>query len=395
MKTLLLNLQYPSRASYYDDWRDAFSGSPLFQVTARNIFGRLTRRRVAREIGTYDLVVLLHSCSADSLLYLRPLTATLQSRRGQLIAFVGNELNSPWSPLGEKIAWLKSVAPDIVATQLLLEAGLWLYAEVGARVISLPHALNPAVFRRIVPQDARPIDIGARSFRYLAYLGDNDRNRIYDFFATNRFDPPVVLDFSNEHRFDRRGWAVFLNRCKATIGTEAGSWYLEKNDTTVHAIREYVASRSPGMVLMADSPLRRLWHHLPFPVKAWAWRRLGRGPVQHEAVAAERIDFNEIYTRFFAGKARPPAYGKCVSSRHFDAIGTQTLQIMFPGRYNDILRAGEHYLALKPDFSNQKEVFAILQDTPARERIVARAHDFVMSAHTYDHRLQVLAAVLQ
>jgi hypothetical protein len=395
LNTLLLTLEYPSRASYYDDWRDAFVAAPQFDVTVRNIFDRAMRAEIARTIGDYDLIVLLHACTADSLLYAEPLTGILQGRKGRLVAFIGNELNLPFAPLRNKIAWLKRVQPDIVATQLLEEAGAWLYAELGARVVSLPHALNPDVFRACTPQRERPIDIGARSFRYLAYLGDDERNRIYDYFAANPFRPKLRLDFSTEQRFGRAGWAAFLDRCKATIATEAGSWFLERDDATVLAIRDYLARKDDGgFIIRADSSLQALAHRLPYALKRIARRLLRSGPIRHEALMAEKVDFAEVYARFFAGRRRAPVYAKCISSRHFDAIGTKTVQIMFPGRYNDILEADRHYLALAPDFSNLDSVMARFKDSAARERIAEAAYDHVTSAHTYGHRMAQLAAAL-
>lgn len=396
MRTLLLTLAYPSRASYYDDWRDAFARAQQFDVTVRNIFDRSASAEVRRTIDQYELIVVLHACTADSLLYVEPLASALQARRGKLLSFVGNELNLPWAPLGAKIAWLKRVRPDIIATQLLAEAGEWLYAEVGARVISLPHALNPEAFQARTPQRERPIDIGARSFRYLAYLGDDDRNRIYDYFAANPFEPKLVLDFSTEQRFDRAGWAAFLDRCKATIATEAGSWFLERDDATVLAIRDYVArsSRGNGLVIRADSPLRGFAHRMPYRLKQLARQLLRRGPIRHEALTAEDVDFAEIQARFFAGRSHAPVYAKCISSRHFDAVGTRTVQIMFPGRYNDILEADRHYIALNPDFSNIDACLARFRDPAERERIAEAAHAHVMAGHTYAHRLARLAAAL-
>lgn len=394
MKTLLLILEYPSRASYYDDWRDAFVAAPQFDVTVCNIFDRAARAEIERTIGDYELIVALHACTADSLLYAEPLTAALQSRRGTFLTFVGNEVNLPYAPLGPKLAWFKRVRPDFIATQLLLEAGLWIYDGIGARVVSVPHALNTKAFQARTPQRDRPVDIGARSFRYLAYLGDDERNRIYDYFAANRFTPKLVLDFSTEQRFGREGWAAFLDRCKATISTEAGSWYVERDDATVLAIRDYLAHKSGGFVIRADSPLRTLAHRMPYGLKALARRILRAGPIRHEALTAEQADFVEIYDKFFAGKPRAPAYTKCISSRHFDAIGTRTVQIMFPGRYNDILEAGRHYLALQPDFSNIDEVMARFRDRAERERIAEAAHAHVMAAHTYPHRMAQLAAIV-
>jgi hypothetical protein len=395
LKTLLLTLEYPSRASYYDDWRDAFVAAPQFDVTVRNIFNRAARAEVARTIGEYDLIVLLHACTADSLLYAEPLAGILQGRKGRLVAFIGNELNLPFAPLRDKIAWLKRVQPDIIATQLLAEAGTWLYAEVGARVISLPHGLNPDVFRARTPQRERPIDIGARSFRYLAYLGDDERNRIYDYFAANPFKPKLKLDFSTEQRFGRAEWAAFLDRCKATIATEAGSWFLERDDATVLAIRDYLARKDRGgFIIRADSPLQALAHRLPYVLKRLARSLLRSGPIRHEALIAEQVDFAEVYARFFAGRRRAPVYAKCISSRHFDAIGTRTVQIMFPGRYNDILEADRHYLTLRPDFANIDTIIARFRDPSERARLTEAAHAHVMALHTYTHRMRQLATAL-
>jgi hypothetical protein len=94
------------------------------------------------------------------------------------------------------------------------------------------------------------------------------------------------------------------------------------------------------------------------------------------------------------GDGRLSVSGKAISSRHFEAIGTKTVQIMFPGRFNDILRAGEHYLALDRSFGNLHDVCAALRDPVALARITDAAHEYALSGHTYAHRVRsVLAAV--
>jgi spore maturation protein CgeB len=395
MKTLVLTLQYPTRSSYYEDWCDAFRHSPHFAATVRNVFDPSARREVRREITRYELIVALHSCTADTLDYVDDLATALQGRRGILVSFVGNEVNLPWMPLGDKIAWLRRAAPDVIATQLLAEAGTWLYADVGTRVVAMPHALNPAAFRPVLPQSKRTIDVGIRAYRYLAHLGDDDRNRLHDYFTANPFVPRLAVDASFDQRLDRAGWADFLNRCKATVSTEAGSFYLERDDRTVLAIRDHAAKAAKGIVLRADSLPARLARGLPYRVKSLLRRVLRGSLLSYEATAAEALDFAEIHGRFFAGRARAPVYSKAISSRHFDAVGCKTLQIMFPGRYNDILVAGEHYVALAPDFSNIAEVLELLRDVRARERIVERAYDHVMARHTYACRLASLARTLE
>jgi hypothetical protein len=82
--------------------------------------------------------------------------------------------------------------------------------------------------------------------------------------------------------------------------------------------------------------------------------------------------------------------GKCASSRHFDAIGTETCQILFPGRYNDLLVADEHYLALAPDFSNIDDVLGRFRDESYRVQMVRRTREWALEQHTHRHRVRAL-----
>ncbi|MBL8673220.1 MAG: hypothetical protein JNK11_21360, partial [Alphaproteobacteria bacterium] len=122
MRTAVLTVEYPSRASYYQDWRDAFLAAPGLSASAVNLMAAGARAAVARAAREAELIVALHAVTADTLAHAAPVADALADRRGRLVAFVGNELNSPLAPLGAKIAWLRRVRPDIVATQLLQEA---------------------------------------------------------------------------------------------------------------------------------------------------------------------------------------------------------------------------------------------------------------------------------
>ena len=390
VSTLVLYADYTRRLSYYDDWLDAFREFPDLDVTAVNICRRAARRLVARRIEEFDLIVLLHSTNADTLIYIDPYRSILKDRRGKLVSFVGNEFNSPGTPISERIALLSSISADVIATQLLQETGAWLYESCGADVVSVPHALNPKAFRPAARTDDRPIDLGTRSARYIAYLGDNDRTRLFELFERHEFDPSLVVDISTEERLTRDGWCAFLNRCKGTFANEAGSYYLERDDRTISEIRAYVMAAQKdrgGFVIANDSPLRRLGHKLPWWVKSALRPVLSRGIVRHEMLMNETLDFNDIYDRFYRGKARPAVYAKAISSRHFDAIGTHTCQILLEGRYNDILQPGEHYLSLAYDFGNLAEVIQEFSDPGRRRTIAIAASDLAMTAHTHAHRV--------
>jgi hypothetical protein len=315
-----------------------------------------------------------------------PLKSALTSRRGRFLMLVGNEYNLPWARLGEKRNFLREVGADYIGTQLRLEAGEWLYADTGGKVLALPHALNGRVFRLEQPHPLRLIDIGGRSARYPLYIGDDERNKIHDLFIELGPAAGLRVDIDTDARLDRAGWAAFLNRCRGTIGTEAGSWFLERDDRTVLEIREFLRCRNSTWTIRADGFLHAVSRRLPYDLKTRLRGLLKFSPVRHEA-----FDYSEeIEARFFAGRARCPVYSKCISSRHFDAAGTGTCQILVRGRYNDILVADQHYIAVAADLSDAAEATIRFQDPIERQRIADTAYALVHDRHTYSHRIASL-----
>lgn len=389
MRTLLVYAQYGTRASYYDDWLDGFRAAPQFVHSELNICQRDAAAQLRRRIREFDLVVLLHSVNADHVFYLEPLAGILADRRCRLLCFVGNEVNLPGAPIGDKRRVLAAIRPDWIATQLLAEAGDYLWGDLAA-VLCVPHALNPQAFRVEAPGQARPLDIGVRSFRYPAVLGDGERNRLVDWVVQNAPSRGLSIDVGSE-RLNRADWAHFLNRCRGTVATEAGSWYLQRDDALVRDVLAHHAKGGPLTLSANLVGLRRLAHRLPWRVRELLLRWLSRGPLRYQATALVDVPEQEILERFFSRAPRAPVYGKCISSRHFDAIGTGTVQILLAGRYNDLLIPDRHYLSLASDYSNMEEVIRRFRDEGECARVAQLAREHVMEHHTYARRIAALA----
>ena len=395
MKTAVLHCSYGTLASYYDDWLDGFRNAPGLAVTPVNLTRQAEVVSFSKEIGSFELIILLHSVNGNSLIYARDIESVLKSRSAKLLSFVGNEFSFPGSLLGPKISYLEAIQADYVATQLPLEAGNYLYGETGAKVLAVPHALNPDVFK---PDQTvrRETDLGVRSFRYPSlYLGDDDRNRLMDVVQAKALERGLKVDISAE-RFSRQDWARFLSTSKGTVSNEAGGYWLDKDDATVRNVQDWLARKKGGGLALRPGPLlRRMAHRLPWAVRQKLIGILKKGPVRYEAYLGDEEDFEEVYQRFFASKEFPPKIsGKCISSRHFDAIGTKTCQIMMEGRFNDILKADEHYIAVRRDLSNLDEAIERFQSDRIRTRIVDAAYDLVISKHTYQKRIGDLLAKL-
>ena len=119
IRTVVLTVQYSTRSSYYLDWAETFEESPLFEATTFNLFRGDLRRAARRAIQDAELVVALHSCSADTLDFIRPLTGALKLRRGRFLMLVGNEYNVPWSRIGEKRDFLRDTAGSVHLIEII------------------------------------------------------------------------------------------------------------------------------------------------------------------------------------------------------------------------------------------------------------------------------------
>lgn len=394
IRLLVLHARYTDQMSYFDDWLDALNTHSQFSIVQFNILH--SPRELRRRLGEVDAVVALHSTNGDTTVYLERHVPALAERRVPLMSFVGNEVNLPNVSMSAKRGVLRQIRPQWIATQLLQEAGEFLFGDLPSLgVVSVPHALNAKVFRPDNARATRPIDVGTRVARYAPHLGDDDRNRIADRFVVIGRQRKFTVDISNQ-RFDRIGWAGFLNRCRGTVSSEAGGWFLERDDQTVAAIRQYMRERSKGREIASNSGLLLVGSRIPPWLRRAARRILGLVGVrfEHDVYAQPRV-CEEIHERFFAGRARPAFYGKCLSSRHFDAVGTKTCQIMFRGRFNDILEADRHYLALDHDFGNLDDVLRRFADEGERVAVTETAHAHVLAGHTYQHRMQQIEGLLR
>ena len=395
IKTLILTLQYEHRASYYDDWASAYVNSELFDCEILNLM-KASPNDLENIIENFDLVILLHAAISDSLDFLKPVQKILANRKKpKLLSFVGNEFNSPYVPLSGKIKLLKDCRVDVIATQLLEEAGQYIYQEAGAEIVSIPHALNPQRYVSNLDYKKRKIDVGMRSYRYPPYLGDNERNSIIDYFESHSKQLGLVFDIDTIKRFTAVEWARFLGGCKSVLATETGSWYLSPNDDLVNQVFAYAQEQRSGIVISEDSMLRRLVRYLPAFVKSPLIAMMKKGPIKYGVFEDEKLDFDEVYQRFFINAPKCPVYSKAISSRNFDAIGTHTCQIAFEGRYSDILVAGEHYISLNKDFSNIEEVIEKLRDEKIWQEIVDNAYALVIDKHTYAHRAKQTFEIVQ
>ena len=166
-------------ASYMADWREAFCESEQLSIELCNITNLLEFRVHRHKIKTYDLIIVLHSAAGDRMGILNRTTHWFHDRRGALAVFVGNGSTS-W--MKRSRSSMSRVLIRLHAVQI--EIGRLLYEGCTATVLPMPHALNPAVYKRM-PEQARTIDIGFVGDLYDRLIGDQERTRIVEFVAND------------------------------------------------------------------------------------------------------------------------------------------------------------------------------------------------------------------
>jgi hypothetical protein len=282
----------------------------------------------------------MHSANGDGLGHMFRLCERLRRRAGLLAVFVANEYNF----LAEKRAFIREADADFAATQLPPDAAAWLYADCGkARPLSAYASLNTRAFPPPDSGSARKVDLVFRGSAYARALGDDERTRaivnVRD--EGKRLGLRVDIDFS---LVNGSTWAEMLRSSAGIPGAESGMYYLERDSCGYH--------------------------------RAEAYER------EYPETSVE-----EIRRKFYAGREFPVS-GKMLSSRHLEPMGTKTCQILVNGRYNDVLRPDEHYIALAKDFSNLREALEKFADVPFRERVAQAAYDLAMSEHTFEHSIE-------
>ncbi len=332
--------------SYIIDWREAFCEAPALDVRVCNLLDLVGLASCRKALEQYPLVVILHSANADNMLMLNKIKEWFKHRKGKLAMFVNNE----YELLDQKIEFINSVQMDFICSQLPIGSARWLYAACDhSQVLATPHALNPKMFHPGSMQQ-RNIDIGFVGDLYARTIGDQERTALIESVQQRCTALELACDFRYQ-RLSRSGWAQFLRSCKGIVGAESGTYYLDRRGEGIARAKAY-------------------------------------------SKAHPQASMDEIVENCFAGLEH--VSGKAISSRHFEPVGTRTCQVLVEGQYNGILKADEHYISVKKDLSNIDDALERFLDDGYRTRMVENALEYVMSAHTYKHRVDAfLETVLQ
>jgi hypothetical protein len=188
------------------------------------------------------------------------------------------------------------------------------------------------------PDAKRRVDVGYRGRDLPAWMGRGAREKV-DIaveFERRVLHTGLVLDIDarEEGRLYGAKWHRFLGDCRSMLGVESGTSYMDLED------------------------------------EVWS---------EHLATGGDHAALPEALARW---EGNIPY--RTLATRHFEAAAFGACQILFEGRYSDVMQPMVHYLPLRKDFGNLAEVLAWHRDEDVRSAIVHNARRDLIDSRAYD-----------
>ena len=379
----LIEARYDYQMSYLDNWRDAWcSAADKYKVI--NIANNQGFMEYQKETSNFDLIVVLHSVSSDSNLWLQKLNQVQVTSRPPMVMFVGNEFSSPFLSTEKRLDLISQISPDFIASQLPIDSAKWLYERVGSKVVAAPPGMPLLATKN--RSTSRDIDLGFRGFRYPWYLMDNERNNVVDQVISIFKNQNLVVDALHKKRLNSSEWFDFLSRSRFTVSSEAGAKFIFRDDQIWSPVKEYFATEKKFSALENDVSGMNLMRRLPSPLKIILKKFLNNiGLHQGSLYKPDTKELEKLISLVDLEKFES-RNGKCISSRHFDAIASGTWQILAPGKYNELLIANTHFTP----WEDTNDFRALIENEVSRKSLSIQAFDDLSQNHSYRTRVNTV-----
>jgi len=150
---------------------------------------------------------------------------------------------------------------------------------------------------------------------------------------------PCDIEWDEGKRIYGADWYNFIRSSRASLGTESGTNVFDFDGSIRKSIEQFLLEKP-------DAGFDEIYH----------------------SCVAEHDDFIQMNQ---------------ISPRLFESIMLGTVLILFEGWYSGILKPGEHYIALKKDFSNVNEVLDTLDNVEKLEKMRNQAYKEVIHSERY------------
>lgn len=300
------------------------------------------------DLNEFDVVAIHYSVFVLSEVYLsRRFKERIKAFPGLKVQFIQddyrqiNAMSAAMRELGIHV--LYTLCPEKVIPKVWSEERL-----PGVLKLNTLAGYVPEHFKNLRPPRIaeRPIDVGYRGRTVPFWLGElgQDKIRICRRFLEHGPSSGLRYDVSSreEDRIYGDNWALFLESCKAVLGTESGASITDYDGSVEKNVRDHLADRPNATFEEVQQALL-----LPYENNA---------PMN------------------------------VISPRVFEAAAHGAALVLYPGDYSGILRPWVHYIPLEKDFSNFEQVVRKIKDVPFLDDMTARAQHDLVRSELYSYR---------
>jgi len=302
------------------------------------------------DLDRFDVVITHYSLSLGSLInhYLgKDFIKKLKNFNGLKAAFLQDEYRETevyWKHLNELgIDVLFSCVPEQEIHKVYPQKKVPKLKVVNVLTGYVPETL---LSQSVLPISKRPIDIGYRTRKMPYWLGRLGYEKwfICEEFKRLTKSSNLKLDLSTKEgdRLYGDSWTTFVSSCKAVIGVESGASIIDY-DGSLEKIVDYYVSKHP------------------------------------------HATFEEVFDLFLK-----PYEGSLhlnqISPRCFEAAALRTPMILFEGNYSGILKPGKHFISLKKDFTNLKDVLLKFKDNSFLQKMADRTYEEIAKNPKYQYK---------
>lgn len=289
------------------------------------------------DLSRFDGIVIHYSLTISSDEYLSPSARDrIRAFKGLKVVFIQDEyrfVNKTCDALRYLgVQLLFTCVPDQEVEKVYPADQLPDIQKIGVLTGYVPEKL---LGRALPAYNERPIDVGYRARRLPAFYGElaQEKWRIARRFSGDAAAYGLRCDISyrEEDRLYGASWESFLARCKAVLGVESGASVFDFTGEIEKAAAEY-EKKHPNAT------------------------------------------FEEVRERCFPGLDGRIRLNQ-ISPRCFEAAALGTLMILYEGEYSNVLVSGRHYIPLKKDHSNMRQVVAALRDESEWRQITRQAYE--------------------
>jgi hypothetical protein len=192
----------------------------------------------------------------------------------------------------------------------------------------------------------RPVAVGYRGGRNPFWLGSHGmlKSEIGDKVKDAALKRGLAVDITHPasgQYLKGEAWFDFLRSCRCVLGVEGGASINDHDGSLRMAVEDFVA-------------------------------------------AHPEAGFEEVREACFARRDGEVDLA-CISPRHLEAAATRTAQVLVEGDYSGVLKPWDHYIPLKPDYSNLDEALTLVMDDALVDAMVERAYADIVASGRWSY----------